>query len=224
MTRGSQPSSCPKMGHGHTWDPSDEEEKMVLETRSTLTKKTLTLMLQKSMWTCTSMGAVLCPNMDTHTHTSTTIMVACNGQATPFSKLYPKCCLMWYAFPSWLWIDLHIRGSWGIGLMNHSGVHMVITHSGLPHGSTPHKHGVPLLWERISTRHTHFMDSPSSSLSGGLGLHHGSAWVCHSSGGSIKKMVQWLTNGEYTNLFDFCSLLFPLPLYSSPSSVLKPHH
>ena len=119
MTRGSQLSSCPKMGHGcdhgHTWDPSDEEEKMILETRSTLTKKTLMLTPQKSTQTCTSMGAGLCPNMDTHTHTSTSTMVACNGGATSLSKLYPKCHLIWYAFPSQSQMDPHIMGGWGMG-------------------------------------------------------------------------------------------------------------
>ena len=109
MTRESQPSSCPKMGHGrshghgHTWYPSDEEEKMILkmilETRSTLTKKTLILMMQKSMQTCTSMGACLCPNIDTHTHTSTSIMVACDVKPPPSWNSTPNTVSCGMTFP-----------------------------------------------------------------------------------------------------------------------------
>ena len=197
--------------------------KMILEMRSTLTKKTLTLTLQKSTWTCTSMGAGLCPNMDTHTHTSTSTMVACDGQATPLLKLYLKHCLTWYDFPSWLWTDPHIMCGQGMGPMNHDGVHMVIMHGGLPHGSAPHRHGVSLPWGHISTRNTHFMDSPSSSLSGRLGLHHGSARVHCSNGGRSRRWCGGWRTVSITSLIS-APHRFLSPLYPSPCLVLKSHH
>ena len=53
------------------------------------------------------------------------------------------------------------------------------------------------------------MDSPSSSLSGRLGLHHGSARMHCSNGGSIKKMVWWLMDGECSNVRVLVYVSFP---------------
>ena len=62
-------------------------------------------------------GRLMSQHGDTHTHTSTSTTVACNGGATPLLKLYPKCCLTWYAFPSWSWMDPHTMGGQGMGLV-----------------------------------------------------------------------------------------------------------
>ena len=120
-------------------------------------------------------------------------------------------------FPRGRGRDPRMMGGRGMGphVMDRGGVRMAPVRGGPPHGGAPHGRGVPIPRGRVNTKHTRFMDSPPSS-SGGLGHHLGSARVRRSNGGSIKKMMRWLTNGEYINLFHFCSRRFLPLLYSFP--------